>query len=93
MRVLGADADCHAVPNALTAGLDRDALCLARLVAHEQGCIQDSDENVRQLPGKPYLEMMRSSHETATKTLTRANDKPLIPLIVHCGHRTKMSKS
>jgi hypothetical protein len=26
MRVLGADADGHAVPNALTAGLDRDAL-------------------------------------------------------------------
>jgi hypothetical protein len=31
MPVLGADADGHAVPNALTAGLDRDALCLAVL--------------------------------------------------------------
>ena len=33
--MLGRDADAHAVPNALTAVLDQDALRLARLVAHQ----------------------------------------------------------
>jgi len=41
---------------------------ICRPLALVSGCLQDSDENVRQLPATPYWERMRPSYETATKT-------------------------
>jgi hypothetical protein len=43
------------------------------------------------MPAKAYWIRMRPSPEAATRTPTCANANPLIPLIVHCGCRTKKS--